>query len=261
MSRDVGRCLPNDPEPFDDVGQRLPNEPGLSGDVGRWLPNDPGPSFDVGQWLPNEPGSSVDVGERLPNDPGPPRDRLCEKVGEAPDDAGARAELRRELLEILKSDPGLAASLQGSGAIGQAGGVAAGQGGWAAGRDIVVNYGQPAPADPAPLREIWLQRMASETESLALSGIDPALAHDREARLRLDAVYTALRIRSVASGYTRRPPSALGRGKRGGVRVIYFWHGASETVLMLFVYPKNEQENLTPDQRRALRLVIERECP
>jgi hypothetical protein len=72
----------------------------------------------------------------------------------------------------------LAASLQGSGAIAQAGGVAAGQGGLAGGRAIVTNcYGQSAPGiDPAPLREAWLHYVVSEAKSLALAGIDPALA-------------------------------------------------------------------------------------
>jgi mRNA-degrading endonuclease RelE of RelBE toxin-antitoxin system len=54
---------------------------------------------------------------------------------------------------------------------------------------------------------------------------------------------------------------AAGRGKRGGVRVIYFWHAASETILMLFVYPKNERGDLTAAQREALRRVVEREYP
>ena len=54
---------------------------------------------------------------------------------------------------------------------------------------------------------------------------------------------------------------ALGRGKRGGVRVIYFWHAASETILMLFAYPKNERGDLTLAQRKALRLVVEKEYP
>lgn len=51
---------------------------------------------------------------------------------------------------------------------------------------------------------------------------------------------------------------AEGRGKRGGLRVIYFWERAKETCYMLFVYQKSEQGDLTAAQIRALgRLVSE----
>ena len=52
---------------------------------------------------------------------------------------------------------------------------------------------------------------------------------------------------------------APGRGKRGGLRVIYFWEPAEEWFLMLFAYPKNAQENLTPTQLRVLRHIVEEE--
>jgi mRNA-degrading endonuclease RelE of RelBE toxin-antitoxin system len=40
--------------------------------------------------------------------------------------------------------------------------------------------------------------------------------------------------------------SVAGRGKRGGVRIIYYWAPARETILMLLMYGKNEQDDLTP---------------
>jgi hypothetical protein len=47
-------------------------------------------------------------------------------------------------------------------------------------------------------------------------------------------------------------------GKRGGLRVIYFWEAASETFYMLIMYRKNQQENLSAQQLRTLRrLVVE----
>jgi hypothetical protein len=54
---------------------------------------------------------------------------------------------------------------------------------------------------------------------------------------------------------------ATGRGKRGGARIIYFWHAASATILMLFVLLKNERADLTARQRAALRKLIEAEYP
>ncbi|HET9069430.1 MAG TPA: type II toxin-antitoxin system RelE/ParE family toxin [Amaricoccus sp.] len=49
-----------------------------------------------------------------------------------------------------------------------------------------------------------------------------------------------------------------GRGKRGGGRAIYFLMVADDAVAMLFAYAKNEQEDLTPAQRKeALRIMRE----
>lgn len=49
-----------------------------------------------------------------------------------------------------------------------------------------------------------------------------------------------------------------GTGKSGGVRAIYYWMTADEQIYMLYVYPKNEQEDLTPEQKKALKLIVER---
>lgn len=48
-----------------------------------------------------------------------------------------------------------------------------------------------------------------------------------------------------------------GRGKRGGVRAIYYWAVAQDQILMLLIYAKNEQDDLTPDQLKILRRIIE----
>lgn len=45
------------------------------------------------------------------------------------------------------------------------------------------------------------------------------------------------------------------RGKRGGVRVIYFWRSVADE-LYLLLYPKNEQTNLSPAELRQLRRLI-----
>ena len=48
-----------------------------------------------------------------------------------------------------------------------------------------------------------------------------------------------------------------GRGKRGGLRVIYYWQVADDQIWMLLAYPKNEQDDLTPTQARQLKLLVE----
>jgi hypothetical protein len=44
-----------------------------------------------------------------------------------------------------------------------------------------------------------------------------------------------------------------GRGKRGGLRVIYYWWVAKDRISMLMVYPKNERDDLTPSQVKQLK--------
>ncbi len=55
--------------------------------------------------------------------------------------------------------------------------------------------------------------------------------------------------------------AAWGRGKRGGVRVIYYWAITQERILMLFAYPKSERDDLTQKQLKILREVVEKEYP
>jgi hypothetical protein len=47
-----------------------------------------------------------------------------------------------------------------------------------------------------------------------------------------------------------------GRGKRGGLRVIYYWWIADDQISMLLVYPKNEMDDLTADQLKQLKNVL-----
>jgi hypothetical protein len=50
---------------------------------------------------------------------------------------------------------------------------------------------------------------------------------------------------------------AEGRGKRGGTRVIYYWADARGYIFLLDIYPKSEQEDLTPREIKQLRAIVE----
>jgi hypothetical protein len=52
-----------------------------------------------------------------------------------------------------------------------------------------------------------------------------------------------------------------GRGKRGGVRVIYYWAVQQDRILMLLLYAKNVQDDLTAEQLKVLRNIIKEEFP
>lgn len=46
------------------------------------------------------------------------------------------------------------------------------------------------------------------------------------------------------------------RGKRGGVRIIYYWFQRDEIIYLLLGYSKTERDDLTPEQKRALKKLI-----
>ena len=48
-----------------------------------------------------------------------------------------------------------------------------------------------------------------------------------------------------------------GRGKRSGLRLIYCWWIAKDRISMLFIYCRNEQADLTPEQVKLLRRALE----
>ena len=48
---------------------------------------------------------------------------------------------------------------------------------------------------------------------------------------------------------------AAGKGKRGGLRIIYYWTQA-DTIFMLLPFKKSRQEDLTKDQLKKLRAIV-----
>jgi mRNA-degrading endonuclease RelE of RelBE toxin-antitoxin system len=50
-----------------------------------------------------------------------------------------------------------------------------------------------------------------------------------------------------------------GKGKRGGVRIIYYWAARRAQILMLLIYSKSERDDLTPGQLKSLKRVVEEE--
>ena len=51
---------------------------------------------------------------------------------------------------------------------------------------------------------------------------------------------------------------APGRGKRGGSRVIYYYHDASIPLFLLNVFAKNEKANLTKAERKEMKGLLPR---
>lgn len=49
-----------------------------------------------------------------------------------------------------------------------------------------------------------------------------------------------------------------GKGKRGGLRVIYYWYVQREKIYMLFPYKKSEQKDLTKEQLKILAAYVKK---
>lgn len=54
------------------------------------------------------------------------------------------------------------------------------------------------------------------------------------------------------SGLRKLRWSAQGRGKRGGARVIYYWHVSKDHIYLIYGYVKSKREDLTPQQLKIL---------
>lgn len=61
-------------------------------------------------------------------------------------------------------------------------------------------------------------------------------------------------FRKVRWGDRRR-----GKGRRGGLRVIYYYFAAEDQIWLMTLYGKNEAADLTPSEKRALKTAIEEE--
>lgn len=55
----------------------------------------------------------------------------------------------------------------------------------------------------------------------------------------------------------RFAPLRSSKGKRGGVRVCYAYFPAREAVLLVWAYPKSQKENLSAQEKKAIRAYLD----
>lgn len=61
----------------------------------------------------------------------------------------------------------------------------------------------------------------------------------------------------AGTGGCRKARAAIdGRGKRGGARIVYFFATVAGRIYLLDVYAKNEKEELSHDDKQALRTIV-----
>ncbi len=62
------------------------------------------------------------------------------------------------------------------------------------------------------------------------------------------------------SGGLRKVRWAIkGKGKRGGLRVIYYWDPKTESFYMLLIYSKSKKDDLSQDQLQILSQLVKEE--
>lgn len=61
---------------------------------------------------------------------------------------------------------------------------------------------------------------------------------------------------SLGSGIFKIRFAVGGRGKRGGVRVVYFFRNEGLPIFMLDVFAKNEKDNLSQSESNELAMLV-----
>ena len=103
--------------------------------------------------------------------------------------------------------------------------------------------------------------MVIKETSVFTRQVNDLLDHEsyRLLQLRLAADPEAGQLIPGTGGLRKIRWQGSGRGKRGGVRVIYYWATGDAVLLLLLMYGKNEQDDLTPAQKKVLAALVREE--
>lgn len=82
-------------------------------------------------------------------------------------------------------------------------------------------------------------------------GLQQSLLKNPEAG---DVIEGAGGLRKLRHGDQRR-----GKGKRGGLRVIYYWWDGGRQFWLFTLYDKDEMENLSADEKKVLKGMLKTE--
>ena len=87
-----------------------------------------------------------------------------------------------------------------------------------------------------------------------------ALMHDDEFRCLQEELINDPETGDTISntgGFRKMRWNRTGMGKRGGLRIIYYNLTRKGRLYLALIYPKNEQDDLTPEQKKQLRQLTD----
>jgi hypothetical protein len=103
--------------------------------------------------------------------------------------------------------------------------------------------------------DCWMTKLLSVVETPAYLSKASKLLNDRERAAVVDMVAAAPNLGVVmrgTGGLRKMRIPLMGRGKRGGGRIIYWFHSDGLPAVLLWVFAKNEAADLTSEQRTRL---------
>ena len=95
--------------------------------------------------------------------------------------------------------------------------------------------------------KVFSKRIVDLLDDIDLAEFQAALAQDPE---RGPLIQGAGGLRKIRWG-------RKGRGKSGGVRVMYLYLRIHGVVHLVFVFAKSESANLTPDEKQQLKQIVD----
>ncbi len=110
-----------------------------------------------------------------------------------------------------------------------------------------------------PHNELMVSRLITVVETTAYLAKSAKLLSDEERNDVVDELATDPELGDLIreGGGLRKVRFGIGgRGKRGGVRVIYYYHSRRLPVFLLAIFAKNERSDLTRDEVHRLARAI-----
>lgn len=100
-----------------------------------------------------------------------------------------------------------------------------------------------------------MQIFATRTYERAIRKLIPATAR-KEMEAAIVADPSGAPVIPGTGGIRKLRWAGSGRGKRGGIRTVYFYHRGPEAIYMLTAYAKADRDDLTRDDRKTLSRLV-----